>query len=317
MMEQCLNVYVDLNSPSNKSDGGEFPDPAELARRYGVDNDEDSASDREDDEEEERRKQERLAKQAEAESRIGAPELLGKVKQLTGKLTEKNKEIDRLCCLLEAMEPIPGIDPEKFLKLYAERDQVAAAAGVKPDLDLGVDYRDSKIVALAKKVRKVTMLLNKERATAGGHKQAADELRGKVEKMQKELDALASPAARAAALRNMRADIRAQDSEHDAAEVRQQLAAANKAAEEAKRKAAAAEAENKKLHRALARELGEAPGGAGDEGSRVAAAMDENSSWRGRAQQILALKSKVGGSERSLRTVAQMIICCCWCLSCR
>jgi len=53
------------------------------------------------------------------------------------KLEEKNRKIDQLCVLLEALEPAPGVDPERIQKLMDE------------GIDENVDFRDSKIVSLA------------------------------------------------------------------------------------------------------------------------------------------------------------------------
>lgn len=53
---------------------------------------------------------------------------------------------------------MPGVDPEKIRRAYeADKD------GDINNLD--VDFRDSKIVSLAKKCHRLQMLLNKERAT--------------------------------------------------------------------------------------------------------------------------------------------------------
>ena len=40
-----------------------------------------------------------------------------RIETLVTKLDEKNKEIERLCTLIESIEPVDGIDPEKFLNM--------------------------------------------------------------------------------------------------------------------------------------------------------------------------------------------------------
>lgn len=62
------------------------------------------------------------------------------------------------------------------------------------------DLRDSKIVYLAKKVRTLTMNLNKERGLRASASSRIEELQQLAERQQRDLDLLASPAARAAAL---------------------------------------------------------------------------------------------------------------------
>ena len=275
-MEQSVNVYVDLNSPQK-----EFPNASEIANRYGVDDEEyDSESDREDQEEEKQKIKKQNdkndAKDAN-ETRMynsSTGELVGKVKQLATKLTEKNKEIDRLCTLLEAMEPVPGgVDPEKFLNMYDE-------GSVDGPL---VDYRDTKIVALAKKVRKVTQLLNKERTSNITKSQNTMELTSKVEKLTKELDLVSSPAARAAALRHARNDIKQNEADVDINNLRKEMNILQKQNDELKRKNNTINDENKRLNRTLIKEVGEntQTQNIGEDG------------WRGRSQQILTLKNKV------------------------
>ena len=56
----------------------------------------------------------------------------------------------------KALEPMPGLDPDKIRRAYdADKDDLNNSE---------IDFRDSKIVALAKKSHKLQMLLNKERA---------------------------------------------------------------------------------------------------------------------------------------------------------
>lgn len=275
-MEQTLNIYLDYDSP-HKAD--EYPNPTELAKKYGLDEEEDDRSDEEDERltQEKRSKLESATKEEDAQTNV---ELVQKVKQLTGRLSEKNREIDKLCCLLEAVEPIPGgVDPEKFLKMF----EASAQARDAPD----VDYRDVKIVDLAKKTRKLNLALNKERSKAITSKNTIDELTMKNEKLKKELDLMSSPAARAAAIRNMRADIKQNAEETDIADLRKEMKDVQRAHDSMKRKLNLAQEENKKLTRALAKEVGEGVG--------VNQVLEDG--WRGRAQQILSLKNKVKKME--------------------
>eukprot|EP01006_Ploeotia_vitrea_P039130 TRINITY_DN66312_c5_g1_i1.p1 TRINITY_DN66312_c5_g1~~TRINITY_DN66312_c5_g1_i1.p1 ORF type:complete len:522 (-),score=55.15 TRINITY_DN66312_c5_g1_i1:50-1615(-) len=273
-MEQCLNIYLDLNSPEKVGS----PDASELAKKYGVSDDEND--DKSDDEDERLSMEKRKKPQEESivEQSETNIELLSKVKQLTNKVTEKNTEIERLCCLLEAVEPVPGsIDPEKFLKMYDNN---------RTD-DPAIDYRDVKIVALAKKVRKYTLALNKERTSNSTLKQSCEELTNKVEKLKKELDLISSPAARAAAIKNMRQDIKKNAENQDINELRKEMQAINKQNEELRRKNTQLYDENKKLTRTLTKEIGK--------GVNINQTFEDG--WRGRSQQILALKSKIKKME--------------------
>lgn len=178
-VKQSVSLYV--------SDDG-IPSPSQLAKKYQVE-EEKYNSDTDDD------------TPAAPEKPVftiadlsGGAELAQRAEGLIAKVDEKNREIERLCFLLEALEPVPGLDAEKFLKLYDDNS------------DLIADYRDTKIVSLAKKCRKLTVALNKERSFAATSKERIDDLTKQNERLQKELDLVSSPAARAAAARSARSD---------------------------------------------------------------------------------------------------------------
>lgn len=46
-----------------------------------------------------------------------------RVEQLVTKLDSKNKEIERLCVLLETIEMVPGADPNKYLDVINGNDE--------------------------------------------------------------------------------------------------------------------------------------------------------------------------------------------------
>lgn len=66
------------------------------------------------------------------------------------------------------------------------------------------DYRDTKIVSLAKKCRTLTVSLNKERGLNQSIKDKMESLVDDNERLKRELDLVSSPAARAAATRDTR-----------------------------------------------------------------------------------------------------------------
>ena len=71
----------------------------------------------------------------------GAQKLSEQNAELVTQLDAKDKEIDELHVLMRAIEPIPGLDPEKFLDVMQGNEMVDQ------------DYRDSKIVDLSKKLK--------------------------------------------------------------------------------------------------------------------------------------------------------------------
>lgn len=178
-------------------------------------------------------------------------ELAERTQGLISKLDEKNREIERLCVLLEALEPVPGIDAEKVLNLYDKNN------------DLIADYRDTKIVSLAKKSRNLTVALNKEKTTTMSLKSKTDELQRKSEKLSKELEFLSSPAARAAALKSSRAAAANSSSGAPGGpdaptieSVKKDLHGAQKQVEDLRVRQQMMQEENKKLMRLLSKELG-------------------------------------------------------------
>lgn len=216
-------------------------------------------------------------------------ELVNKSNELVKKLNSKNVEIERLCVLLESIEPIPGVDIEKYRKLIDSAKDDAVGS-------INIDYRDTKIVQLAKKVRNLTMLLNKEKAVNESRLVQIGELERKYELIEKEIDASksssyhnsGSSSSNISSNRNFTIK-----SAHGPGEVvsdavqlvtlKKEIRTANKSIEDLRRKNIQTAEENKALSRALAKELGE--------GVEVEDAL--NGTWRGRAQQIVMLKSKI------------------------
>lgn len=140
-------------------------------------------------------------------------DLIKRTDGLVKKLDEKNREVERLCTLLESVSVVPGINPDRILDVY---DNVAEEP---------IDLRDSKIVHLAKKVRSLTMLLNKERSLKVSADSQKEELKREVESLKRDLQLLSSPAARAVA-RGESKDAKAGDAPPK--DVRKELTAATK-----------------------------------------------------------------------------------------
>lgn len=108
-------------------------------------------------------------------------ELMEKVNGLVKKVNDKNKEIERLCVMLESLEPVPGLDVDKYRRLIENANDDSSGL-------LNVDYRDTKIVSLAKKVRTLTMNLNKERSLSESRVTQIEELEHKIARLEKEID---------------------------------------------------------------------------------------------------------------------------------
>lgn len=194
------------------------------------------------------------------------------------KLEEKNRKIDQLCVLLEALEPAPGVDPERIQKLMDE------------GIDENVDFRDSKIVSLAKKSHRLTQQLNKEKSVTDKLNQQVLELQKTVGSLTQELQAVKASSSNRGEPKVYNRNTAAAEGGTSAEDYLVKIAGLNrdvkeggKQIDELKRKLAQSVDEAKQLSRALAREIGE--------GVTLEDAV--NGGWRGRAQQIIMLKNKV------------------------
>ena len=249
---------------------GGFPDPEALARKYAVDMDERGGEG---------------ASKADAEFRLLQQiEMAQRQKALMQKLEAKNVEVERLCALLEAVEPVPGMDAAKFKRLLEN-----------PDVNENVDFRDSKIVALAKKCRKLQMAVNKERALNESKDAEVADMRIACDKLRKEVDALSAAPTGPSASRTIRAPtlggnggaaapaVSIAELESANHQLRKELSAVHKTTEELRRKLEKSTDEVRSLGQALTREVGD--------GVSTEQAVDGG--WRGRAQQIVMLKSKI------------------------
>jgi len=251
-----------------------FPDASELAQKYNVS---------------EEREEEAGRKEGSAEFERNMSlqlEFAQKQQVLVQKLDAKNREVERLCVLLEAIDPIPGMDAEKLKRILDN-----------PDNDV-VDFRDSKIVALAKKCRKLQLAVTKERTQNETLATRLDDQKRATEQLQKELETSlfaqhAPPAANRVIRAESKREVEAAQTETSLVQLQKEMALANKTIEDLKKKLSTSVEENKSLSRALARELGE--------GVTLEQAM-EGGGWRGRSQQIILLKAKIkrleaGGSS--------------------
>ena len=115
-----VNLKSEVGSPVKKK-GFDYPDAEAVASKYGVTEDKDNSGST----------QSGLSLEQQME-------LARQQQAIVQKLENKNREVERLCTLLEAVEPIPGMDPVKYQRIIDN-----------PNAD-NVDFRDSKIVDLAK-----------------------------------------------------------------------------------------------------------------------------------------------------------------------
>ena len=133
--------------------------------------------------------------------------------------------------LLEALEPIPGIDVNSLMDVMHGTEVVDQ------------DIRDVKIVNQAKKIRNMNVALNRERGRVAA-------LEEKMKKTKEELEAVSSAAARSAAMKGRKS--KAQNRSEDGAP---ENATQQRKIEELRTKLDKTNAELRRTQKALAREV--------------------------------------------------------------
>mmetsp|Transcript_27819 Transcript_27819/g.26639 ORF Transcript_27819/g.26639 Transcript_27819/m.26639 type:complete len:434 (-) Transcript_27819:338-1639(-) len=251
-----LNLSVKRTGSSDNSkqisidENADFPDVSTINERYGLDT--------------------KVANEITIESEIRQnSDLTEKTETLFRKLQKKDHEIEKLCILLETLEPIPGINVESMRKHLESTPED------------GADFRDAKIVSLAKKNRNLTVILNKERASSDSRGLQIQELADKLQQLERQGSI-------------SKKDAMDKESQQEIVNLRKELTASNKTVDDLRRKTFQATEETKQLSRALANELGE--------GVSIEKAIE--GSWRGRAQQIIVLKAKVKKLESAVGDVS-------------
>lgn len=157
-------------------------------------------------------------------------------------------------------------------------------------IDGQVDLRDSKIVALAKKSHKLTMLLNKEKALTDRLALDNEDLRRQVESLTQEIalsktqSDLSNKAGAKTYNRHALANQSKKDEdEQNVLQLQRNLRDAQRTIDDLKTKVRDLTEENKALSKVLTKELGDG----------VALEQAVDAGWRGRAQQIILLKAKI------------------------
>ena len=170
----------------SRSPGGEsklsdvIPDAAYLSTKYDVylEGEGDDRNDSED--------------QASMASRLSEiaqnQEFAARTERLVAALDEKNRELEKMSILIETIQPIPGMDPEKYLHLVSGDEDAP-------------DFRDAKIVSLAKKCRNLTDNLRRERTELDKVKRAKVDLEQKCVALEEKVSGAVAESSRAQARR--------------------------------------------------------------------------------------------------------------------
>ena len=198
-----------------------------------------------------------------------------RAEELAGALAARNRDVARLEAALEALQPLPGLDARRLRALFDGAPEEEC------------DLRDAKIIALSKKLRGLNVALQREKDRSRGAARALGEREGEVEALRREVDGLrerlrrlgGGPSSDHNPSGNPNPTLRR---EHE--QLRKQVA-------ELRRRHELVAESNRRLSAALRRETGE----------DAAAVLAEDGGWRGRAERIALLKSKVRRLENRLR----------------
>lgn len=263
-----------VQNANSTSQGYAIPDAEMLRRKYGIQS------------MEETNKESRAEEKNYGDDRV--TELASTVEVLRSKLDEKNRKIEHLCTLLESLEPVSGIDAERIQQAMLAPQQTSGDA---------FDLRDSKIVSLAKKSHNLTMQLNKERGTNERLRKDLEEANRRLSNMEAELELQKSRAkseSTSSKVYNRTAleeRGKMEEEEEKNASIARNLKEAQRSVEELKRRVKLLSDEKKELTRKLAKEIGD-----GTEGAEGL----EKEGWKGRAQLIVVLRSRIKALESQL-----------------
>ncbi|CAM9329264.1 unnamed protein product [Ectocarpus fasciculatus] len=190
---------------------------------------------------------------------------------------EKSRQVLELGALVEALEPVPGLDPNAFLSVLH--------CGGDTDRGKDLDYRDVKIIQLAKRIRDRDAKLDKERTSCLKARREADVLAKELVACRRQLELVSSSGPR---LDTQPADVLS-SARIDGTEerLRQQVVLLRNKLHEAQE-------EVKKTYRALSKEVGGTSLGLGR-------TLNDTGGWKGRAQQIVMLKATVKQLQTQLR----------------
>ncbi|GMI08267.1 hypothetical protein TrVE_jg10463 [Triparma verrucosa] len=206
---------------------------------------------------------------------------------LKGDLSKKKAQVKKLGIMLNALEPVPGVDAEKLLNVMNEKGE-----------QVHRDMKDVKIIQMAKKIRNITYELNKQKGLGKKAEETILMLDQELEKKQEEIDSLATPQARAAIMKTMVGGVEALEPtgssnsnaakklSHDLQEMRHKFEIM------------------KEKNRVLEQKVLQEVGGEGVASEKLAKIMDDG--WKGRAQQIVMLKTKIKRMEANNKTGGMM-----------
>ena len=208
---------------------------------------------------------------------------------LLQQLDSKDKEIDKMKAMVAATAPIGGFDVEKLSGVIGQNGKY---------VDEETGFKDAKIVELAKKNRRLTVTMEKERSKVG-------KLAKEIERLQKELKSSKSKSK--TANRMLPADTKNNRNNNKDKASSKELAAAENEIKKLRRRTDAirisrdkAKEDVRRVSNVLRKEVGDSI----NVDAVLQGTMSEEG-WRGRSQQIVMLRTKCKRLEKEIKRLRE------------
>ena len=208
---------------------------------------------------------------------------------LLQQLDSKDKEIDKMKAMVAATAPIGGFDVEKLSGVIGQNGKY---------VDEETGFKDAKIVELAKKNRRLTVTMEKERSKVG-------KLAKEIERLQKELKSSKSKSK--TANRMLPADIKNNRNNNKDKASSKELAAAENEIKKLRRRTDAIRISRDKAKEDIRRVINVLRKEVGDSinvDAVLQGTMSEEG-WRGRSQQIVMLRTKCKRLEKEIKRLRE------------
>ena len=261
-----------------------IPDASYLSKKYDVNIDDDGNNTLSPEKQQQIIDEEYIASRSKVEQ-----ELSGRIENLVTALDSKNRELEKFAVLIESSSIVPGVDVEKYSKIIDGDEKFP-------------DPRDHKIVSLAKKCRNLSNTLQKERRDRINAQKAKLDVEHMYERLQDKMENQTNSISNTRrnnnsnSIKNSNNSNENENYEIEVQTLRKNMATLQKQNDSLRHQQGLLQDNMKKMKRMVAKEVG-------DDTIIDKTLSNVDSGWRGRAQQIVMLKSKVKTLENELKNV--------------
>ena len=262
----------------NMTDKLELPDAEFLSSKYNISIEDDGSP-----------KKERSPSKEQMLNEVAKnQEFAQRTERLIAALDQKNKELEKYAVLVESTSIVPGMDLEKYQALIASDEDAP-------------DPRDHKIISLAKKVRNLSDNLRREKNAKSNSDRKNIELERKCNLLETQIDDINTMNNKNKLSKNNNTNSNNNNNNNNnddnsmkenSKSLKREINILQKQNEDFRSNQYTLQEEIKKMKRLISKEVGD--------GDIMNEALNIDSGWRGRAQHIVMLKSKVRKLENEL-----------------